>query len=349
MRRNPRFGKVGQEILSNVIYKSLGASRPQIIVGPRFGVDNSVIQLEPNRVLVATTDPLSYIPSLGPDLSAWLSVHLLASDLTTSGFHPQYGLFDFNLPPSLNDTNFRKYWKAFHNEWKRLGLSIIGGHTGRYPGLDYTIIGGGMVMATGRADRYLTASMANDGDDLVLTKGAAIEATAVLTRAFPRRVRKAVGPKLFDKAWNYVQKVTTVEDALTAVKVGVRDRGITAMHDATEGGVMAGLIELASASDLGATIELARIEISDETRSLCRLFRIDPMTSLSEGSLVIACRPSRTQKLLADLSSRGIRSRVVGRLTSKFRGCKASGKPLHYPTVDPYWMAYFRAIEKGWA
>src|SRR6058998_1210123 len=131
MRGSPRLGKAGQSILESVIYRSLGASSSQLIVGPAFGADNSILRLGRGRVLVATSDPLSYIPSLGPEASAWLSVHLLASDLTTSGFSPQFGLFDFNLPPTLSDANFAKYWRSFHKECKQLGLSIIGGHGSR--------------------------------------------------------------------------------------------------------------------------------------------------------------------------------------------------------------------------
>src|SRR5260370_32962724 len=196
VRGSPRLGKAGQKILESVIYMSLGASSAQLIVGPAFGADNSILRLSRGRVLVATSDPLSYIPSLGPEASAWLSVHLLASDLTTSGFSPQFGLFDFNLPPTLSDVNFAKYWRSFHKECKQLGLSIIGGHTGRYPGIDYTIVGGGVVMATGPEDRYLTSSMARNRDGVLLTKGAAISTTAVLARAFPRRVKKGLGRRV---------------------------------------------------------------------------------------------------------------------------------------------------------
>ena len=353
VRGSPRLGKAGQSTLESVIYRSLGASSSQLIVGPAFGADNSILRLGRGRVLVATSDPLSYIPSLGPEASAWLSVHLLASDLTTSGFSPQFGLFDFNLPPTLSDANFAKYWRSFHKECKQLGLSIIGGHTGRYPGIDYTIVGGGVVMATGPEDSYLTSGMARAGDDIILTKGAAIEATAILTRAFPKRARRALGNSLFEKAWNYLYKVSTVEDALTASTVGVRQHGVTAMHDATEGGVIAGLIELTTASKLGLIVDLELIQISEETRHLCKLFRIDPLVCLSEGSLLIASRPTKTNKILAKLSSGGIPSSIVGSLTRKFRGCKATTskglRNLNYPSVDPYWKAYSKAVNSGWS
>src|SRR5438309_9420982 len=161
---SPRLGKAGRRVLESVIYRSLGASSSRLVVGPAFGLDNSIVRLSRGRVLVATSDPLSYIPSVGPKASAWLSVHLLASDLTTSGFSPQFGLFDFNLPPTLNDASFAKYWRSFHQECKKLGLSIIGGNTGKYPGIDYSVIGGGELLATGSEKKYLSSSRVNFGE-----------------------------------------------------------------------------------------------------------------------------------------------------------------------------------------
>src|SRR5947208_6724825 len=165
-------------------------------------------------------------------------------------------MFDFNLPPAMGNSQFALFWRAFHNECKKLGISIIGGHTGRYPGIGYSVIGGGVLIATGSEKTYLTSSMAHSGDEVILTKGAAIETTAVLTRTFPRRVKKALGPKLFARAWNYLGKTSTVREALTASSIGVRRDGVTAMHDATEGGVIAGLIDLTGASELGMIVDL---------------------------------------------------------------------------------------------
>ncbi len=348
-----RFGKPNAQYMSQTVYRLTGKKRSEVIKGPQHGLDVSVVRLGRGKVMVATSDPLSYIPQVGPEASAWLSIHLLASDLTTTGFSPVYGLFDFNLPPSMGDSQFAIFWKAFHNECKKLGISIIGGHTGKYPGIDYSVIGGGVLIAIGSEKTYLTSSMAHSGDEVILTKGTAIETTAVLTRTFPRRVRKALGPKLFSMAWNYLGKTSTVRDALTASSIGVRRGGVTAMHDATEGGVTAGLIELARASELGMIVNLESIPVSEESRALCDHFKIDPMVSLSEGSLIIASRPAKTDKILSRLTSAGIPSNVVGKMTSRFRGCKAATgrglRSLSYPDVDPYWKAYSKGIERGWS
>jgi len=263
-----------------------------------------------------------------------------------------YGIFDFNLPPSMKDSTFRAYWKGFHEACEELGLAIIGGHTGRYDGCDYTIIGGGVMITVGQEGRFLTSAMGRAGDDLILTKGAAIETTAVLTRTFPKRTSKALGERLFEKAWRYVRKVTVVKDALTAASVGIGEEGVTAMHDATEGGVLSASFELAVASRAGLSLDLDAIEVSQETSELCKLFRIDPLASLSEGSLVIASNPDSTSRVLGSLSSKGIPASVVGRLLPKAKGYKAISNSitthLKEPGVDPYWRAFDTARRHGW-
>ncbi len=304
-------------------------------------------------MLVTTTDPLSYIPSIGAADSAFISVHLLASDLTTSGFSPQYGIFDFDLPVGLSDYQFAKYWMAFHSECKKLGIAIIGGHTGRYLGQGNTIIGGGALLAIGPKNGYLTSSMARDNDDLILTKGAAIETTAVLTRSFPRKVRRSLGPEAFDQAWDYLRMVTTVRDALTAASVGIKNGGVTAMHDATEGGVLSAASEMAGSSRLGLTVELQSIEASDETRAVCKLFKLNPLYSLSEGSLLIASRPFATDRVIRRLSQEHIAARVIGQFSSRFGGVRSVTNRgtirLAHLSQDRYWAAYLSATRKGWS
>ncbi len=348
----PVAGKVRPRLLEELVYKQLGRKRSEVSIGPRSGVDTSAIRLGNGKVLLTTTDPLSLIPAIGPSESAWMSAHLLASDLATTGLEPKYGAFDFNLPPSMKDSSFEEYWKSFHKTCKELGLAIIGGHTGRYDGCDYTIIGGGVMMTIGFEGGFLTSAMGGPGDDLILTKGAAIESTAVLTRTYPHRVRKALGDRLFDRAWQYLRKVTVVKDALTAASVGINDKGVTAMHDATEGGVIAASIELARASETGLILDLEAIELSQETNEVCKLFQINPLISLSEGSLIIASRPSATSRVIQRLLSKGILADVVGRLVLQERGyhyaSKATTSRLSPPSVDPYWKAFETAHRRGW-
>jgi hydrogenase expression/formation protein HypE len=347
LRRDIAFGKISRDFFQSVIYPNLGKSRNEVLVGPSSGVDTCVVKIATNEVLVSTTDPVSYIAELGPMDSAWLSVNLIASDLSTSGFHPQYAIFELNLPPSIPDSQLEDYWKGISSECEHLGISIIGGHTGRFEGLNSTVIGGGTMFSVGSSNKYLTSGDASIGDRIIVTKSAAVASTGILSKAFPRYVSENIGEDLFAKASDYFRRTSVVNDALTAVKAGVRSEGVSAMHDATEGGVLSAIYELASASSLGARVDVGKIPVSEETREICRIFDMDPFVSLGEGALVIACHPSRSPYVISLLAEGGISAADVGVLVSPDLGIFSVNEdretPIKYPVTDPYWNAYYQA------
>lgn len=339
--------------MANVISRFTGAKSPTVLLGPTPGVDVSVLQIDRSRVMVVSCDPVSLIPSIGAEASAIMSVYEVASDVATSGNAPKWAVVDLNLPPNISDRTLTRYWRSFSETCDRLGLTIVGGHTGRFEGCDYSVIGGATLWTICGKNEYVTSQMAKDEDDIILTKSAAYGATSVLTRAFPKTVKKAIGSTLFDKARNYFPHSNTVRDSTIAAKAGIHKNGVTAMHDATEGGIIAALSELAAASKLGGTAFLEDIPISEETEQLCKFFRINPLTSLGEGSLVIACRPTQTKRVMASLRAKRIPSTIIGKLSSRHRGLRGITRkgqiPIRPPTSDPYWRAYWKAVGKGWS
>lgn len=343
-----QYGKISKDFFNRVIYPNLGKKNPRVIVGPSTGVDTSVIQVGKGLVLIATTDPISFMPEIGPKYSAWQSVNLIATDLATSGSSPQYALFDFNLPLGMNSAVFEDYWKHLSRECTELGIAIVGGHTSRFEGLDSTVIGAGTMFSVVAEDSYHTSKDGKSGDAVIVTKGAAIATTGILANAFPQTLRKKIGDRQLKRAKGYLWKSTAVADCLIAARAGA-----SAMHDATEGGVLSALYELASASRLGLDVDLGKVEISSETREVCGAFGIDPYKSLSEGSLIISCPPSKARNVVSSLISAGIDAKIVGELTDKKSGIvmlKEDGRstvPIEYPIVDPYWAAYYKAKKNG--
>jgi hydrogenase maturation factor len=109
---------------------------------------------------------------------------------------------------------------------------------------------------------------------------------------------------------------------------------------------------MAGASELGGVIDVESIPISEETEKICELFHLDPLTSLGEGSLLIACRPNRTSRVIDILQAQDTKATVIGQLSSRSRtlyGVSRDGRfRIRYPKRDPYWDAYWRAMRKGW-
>jgi len=133
--------------------------------------------------------------------------------------------------------------------------------------------------------------------------------------------------------------------------VGVRDEGVTAMHDATECGVWGGLYEIAQASCTGMRIEHERIPLRDDVRKICELFNMDPYSSISEGTLLLTCRPHKANAVLETLADKGIRAAVVGEIVPAEHGIvvvrDGVERPLQHPRVDPFWDAFARASQES--
>jgi hydrogenase maturation factor len=343
-------GKLDRETMEQVVYRHLGAKSSDVIVGPGRGLDNAVISVGGNRVMIVTTDPVSVMPALGVRTSAWLSVHLIASDYATSGCAPQFASFDFNFPPEMSHRDRNAYLRSVGSVCKELEISIIAGHTGSYPGAGYTVVGGGVIFGFARTGEYVDPSMARKGDAVLMTKGTAIETAASLAWSFPRYTEKAVGERLANKARALVKSCSTVRDALVAATLGLGEEGVTSMHDATEGGVVGGLDEMAYASRKSIVVDKGMIVQLEEATAVCSAFGIDPLIALSEGTLLITCNPNRGDELVGKLKAAGVRAEKIGTV-KRGRGLWISERgraPKRIrPGADPYWRAYSRAASEG--
>ena len=158
-------------------------------MGPQHGVDVGVVQVADGVAMALTTDPVFVVPAYGWERAAWFAVHILASDAATSGLPLRWMAVDLNLPPEISDDDLTALWDAFSRACEDLGIAVVTGHTARYDGCAWPMVGGATCMALGRADAYVTPTMARPGDRVVVTKGAAIEATALFAATFPDRLR----------------------------------------------------------------------------------------------------------------------------------------------------------------
>ena len=193
------IGKVNRRLFEEVILPNLGRRDDSIVVGPRFGVDFSVIEIG-DKALIVEVDPVFVVPEYGWERSAWFSVHILASDVAVSGVPPRYLFIDLNLPLGMSDEELATLWKYIHREAEKLGVAIAAGHTGRYGGVDYPMIGGATMVGVTERGQYVTPEMARPGDLVVMTKGPAIETAGILSTIFPEVIEERYGVELVKRS-----------------------------------------------------------------------------------------------------------------------------------------------------
>ena len=339
-----RTGKATAELFEQVILRRLGADDEDVLVGPQHGVDVGVVKVAGGVAMALTADPVFIVPAYGWERAAWFAVHILASDASTSGLPLRWMAVDLNLPPAISDADLTALWDAFHATCEDLGIAIVTGHTGRYDGCEWPMVGGATCMALGPADAYVTPTMARPGDAVVVTKGAAIETTALFAATFPDRLAAGVGEETVKAADALFESMTVVPEAVLARGFGLRDAGVTSMHDATEGGVIGGLLEVAIASNAGISIDHARIPVRPEVRAVCEHVGIDPYTAISEGTLIATVVPGRAEAYVHALDGAGIEAAVVGEILPLDEGRTVARdgreEPLTHPGLDPFWGAF---------
>ncbi|MFW6018128.1 MAG: AIR synthase family protein [Halapricum sp.] len=336
----PELGKADREFFDQYIYPSLGADREDVVLGPQHGVDFGVVEIG-GQALAMATDPVFIMPAVGFERAAWFAFHVLISDVAVSGLDPAYLSVDFNLPPEITDEEFETVWGTFDREARELGVSIVTGHTARYAGCNYPMVGGGTSMAVGDPDDLVRPDGANVGDRVIVTKGPAIETTGLLSIQFEPLLDGELPTATIEDAKDRFYDMSPVRDALVAAAAGP----VTAMHDATEGGVYGGLFEMARAAGVGIEIERERVPVQPGVHEACDFFGVDPWISISEGTLLATVDPDGVGEVLTALEHEGVPAADVGEVVDG-SGLVVDGEAVDHPGKDPFWAAFEEHMER---
>ena len=302
MARQRKIGKLAPARLQHLLNRDGAAEGGAILIGPKVGLDAAAVAVN-KGILVLTSDPVTYTC----DEIGRYAVHINANDLFVSGARPRWFLADVLLPPG-QDQLAEKIFAQMHRACDELGVLLIGGHTEITPGLPTPIVAGFMIgRATGK--KVLSAARIRAGDVIILTKGVAIEGTAILFRELEQDLRKHFSLAVIRRGKRFLKDpgISVGQEA----RVALRHR-VHAMHDPTEGGLLNGLWEMSYASGCTLHIDLDRVPIYPETKAVCQHFGIDPLRLLASGALLIACPQKTAKGLTKALSATGIRACEIG-------------------------------------
>jgi hydrogenase maturation factor len=343
--QHTKIGKIDHDTFSAMLKTRLGHPDDSVIVPPLPGVDAGIIDIGNDNVLIVAEDPIFTIPGLPLSMFGYYTVHIGASDVAVMGVAPRYMTYSLLLPPDTSAQDLQTLIDSIHRTAADLGIAIVGGHTGYYPGFASPTIGGITVFAIARKGTYVTPCGAKPDDVVILTKGPAIETAGILSILREKELREKYPIDLVERGKALSREITVVKDALTAMEAG----GVTAMHDATEGGVIGGLFEIANASGVGMEIFEDQFIYPDEVRMVCESFGIDPVAAIAEGSLLITARPASHGQILKALKEAGIPASVIGRVVAGpglrvLHRRDGSTVPLAIPEQDPFWPVFFASL-----
>ncbi len=326
------MGKLAPEDLREVL--SCIKKTVEVIVPPKPGFDAGVHKLEDDVCMVVATDPCIGVPK---EWFGWLLVHYSASDVAVFGAKPKFCTINLLGPPETRKQVFKDVVEQACNAAEELGMSIVTGHTGTYRGLS-TLVATCTAYGFVSKDKLIIPSGAKPDDYILCTKPVGFETLVNFVLAHKKLAKKLFGHKRASDLAEQVKMQTCVEEALLLAKTG----GVSAMHDATEGGLVAALNEMADASQLGFLIDFAKLPITLETKNLADHFHLtftQTLSMSSTGTLLAAVSPKEKDTLVKAFSNRGVNAEIVGVfLESRERLMKLDGKQVEFPREanDPY-------------
>jgi hydrogenase maturation factor len=299
-------GKLPPGLLESLL-RWRGTPDPRVLVGPGCGVDAAVIAVGRHR-LILKSDPVTFTAGR----IGWYVVQVNANDVAVMGGRPAWFQPTILVPPGSRASVVMSISRDIDLACRALGVAVTGGHTEVTDAVTRPIVAGDM-QGLLLAPRIITAGGARPGDLLLLTKAAGIEGTAVLAQERAGELARVLSSTLLRAARRLRDQpgISVVPEALVAAR-----HRASAMHDPTEGGIRAGLHEIAFASRVRLDVDLDRIPVLRPTAAICQHYGIDPLGLIGSGALLVAAPAARVWRLLRAWARQGIGGRIIGSVES---------------------------------
>lgn len=334
------IGKLPLEHLRTLL-KHLPKHDPRLLIGPQIGEDAAVIDMG-EKYLVVATDPIT----LATDHIGRYAVHVNANDIAVLGARPLWFFVVMLLPenrttPELAET----IMVDIRSACEELGITLSGGHTEITQGLDRPILIGQMLGEVAPA-RLVRKNRIAVGDLILLTRGVAIEGTAILAREQSERLGGQIDAGLLERAARFLIEpgISIVSAALAAANVG---EAVHAMHDPTEGGLAMGLSELVAPAGLGLRVIREHIRVFPETGAICCTLGLDPLKLLASGALLVAVAPYGANPIVTAIEDKGVPVGVIGEVRPQSEGMNIVTNGEMEPLTLPVRDEIARALEGG--
>jgi HAD superfamily hydrolase (TIGR01509 family) len=319
-----RTGKFPNDLLRPSLSR-FSLEDPGVLIPPRVGEDIAAVDIRGEEVLVLKSDPITF----ATDAVDTYAVLVNANDISTSGATPRWFLATLLFPPNTTPAFISATMENLSGVCRKWGITLCGGHTEITDAVTRPVVSG-MLAGTTPRNQLVDKRNMRPGDDVLITKGIAVEGTSIIAREFADRLLDlGMTESEIEGGKAYLDSISIITEA----RIAADSPHVSAMHDVTEGGVATALEELSAAGEHGIRVDLNRIPILPETRKIEALLHIDPLGLIGSGSLLICSRPAGTDSLLERITAAGIQVAKIGVVLSQNEGliARIDGKPVAPP------------------
>jgi hydrogenase maturation factor len=301
---------------------------PSVLINPGVGEDIAAVDIESHEVLVLKSDPITF----ATDSIGQYAVLVNANDIATSGAIPRWLLTTLFFPGGTTPSQIQHVFEELKSFCRQWGITLCGGHTEITDAVNRPIVAGMMTGTVARRD-LIDKRRLEKGDRVLLTKGVAVEGTAIIAREFGVRLRKlGMTAGEINRCRQFLDNISIITEA----NIAAATAGTSAMHDITEGGLATALEELSAAGGRSIKVDTDNIPVFAETRRICALLDINPLGLIGSGSLLICCRSEDCKKLMKDIGAAGVEVNLIGEVMGRGKGIRAykGKKQVPWPAFE---------------
>lgn len=294
-----RQGKLTNAKLRELVIDNIEPRNAETVVGAGVGEDCCAVMTD--DLCVVSTDPIT----AGGKQTGVLAIHINANDIAAAGAKPIAALVTLMIPPTAEEEQIRTLMNELAHTARPLGIDIIGGHTEVTDSVTRMVVSVTMIGKPVVKGKMFKTADVLPGDDLIMTKYAGLEGTAIIGSDFAGELGLTAGEQ--EQLSKIKESLSVVRDGEIAAKI----EGVHAMHDITEGGVLGAVCEMCEASGTGARINLSAVPVLPLTKKICRYYGLDVYGLISSGSMMIAAKDGN--QVVEEMRANGVPAAVIGK------------------------------------
>jgi len=275
----------------------------------------AAVDVKMEEVLVLKSDPITF----ATDAIGHYAVLINANDIATSGATPRWFLASLLFPLGTTASAIQAIMHELQIVCQQWGITLCGGHTEITDAVVRPVVTG-MLAGTVKKSGLIGKQGVKRGDAVLLTKAVSVEGTAIIAREFEDKL-KSLGmvESEIESCKQFLSQISILKEAQIASEV----KGVSAMHDVTEGGLATALEELSIAGRHKIKVRLDLIPVFPQTRQICQLLGLDPLGLIGSGSLLICCRKKYLNSLIGKIRRAKIAVACIGEMLEAGEGIEA--------------------------
>ncbi len=326
-----KIGKVSQTVLKRSMLKTLTFHRNEALFTPTAEeMCYGVMGIEGEDVLCASC----VLYGNEKDLGVFALAHVL-NDLATRGAKMVGAEVHIMLPPYAYESRLKSMMEHMEEVAENHQIQILGAKAEVSPVVSQAVVyvnGIGLL----KKGMLLQSSMGKAGQDIVLLKWIGLEGTFRAMRAKETELRERFVPTFFSQIQQMEHLIFSEQEIEIA-----RETGVSAMHQITEGGILAALWEMAESSGVGLQVDLKKMSIRQETVEICEFCHLNPYQMTSAGSILIFTENG--EELIQRYGEAGIKATLLGRTTANAERVITGGEEKRFldrPATDELLKLY---------